>query len=155
MHQDSPSVESFYHKHDDQWVVMWLFHPYSVFLRENHVHGFSFSMLWWRYRVNTVDLSLLWLLEGLEDFLTIGPSLIILIPPIAFFGWFCYFSLSLGLSFDFSRCSYLYHPNVSFFMNYCNSPFWIVLLSVLSSLYIRLCNVCDLGGNDNTFYYKH
>ena len=32
VNKDSPGVEPFYHKHDNNGIVMWLFHFSSIFL---------------------------------------------------------------------------------------------------------------------------
>ena len=64
-------------------------------------------------------------LRDLKDPPAVGPPLIILISPIALFGRSCWFSLSLGLSFDLTRCSCLYHPALFFFTNFCNFSFSI------------------------------
>ena len=92
---------------------------------------------------NTISLfSLLWCFDGsvvrtlliclcceffrdLKDPPVTGPSLIILISPIALFGRSYCLSLSLGLSSDLGLWSCLYHPCRSLLMNFCSFPFWI------------------------------
>ena len=66
IHEDSPSVESFYCEHYDQEVVIRLLHSFGVFLKEKHA-PVRLSLFQGRYSVDVVHLPLTCFLEGSEQ----------------------------------------------------------------------------------------
>ena len=59
IYKTSSSVESFYHKNDIQGVVMWLLHPFGVFLWKQDVYACLSSLFQGRHPVDTIYMSLL------------------------------------------------------------------------------------------------
>ena len=64
-YQNSPGIESFYHEHYDQRIVMKLLHPPSIFFWETHVLVRQ-SLFKWGHPVDIVHLPLIHFLEGFE-----------------------------------------------------------------------------------------